>query len=95
MIKNNILDIGFQILCVVYKLNEENIKVNFRILTENVKCDNYYDISKILNRLYDRMMIDGNWIVTEDDKWCFCYEISENFKPFVEGLFNITEDFDD
>lgn len=82
----------FSILLYIYEQTEINKKnICFSNIAENNKYYSKNDVSLALDKLYDIRAIDINWAKI-DGKYASYYSVSDDFKPFTKGLYNVTKE---
>jgi len=89
--KEQVLSNDFLICIKIFESNKNNEKIWFSKLVEEMQGKlSVSTVSKSLDRLFDRGMIDGDWEKV-DGHWTRTLKITGEFSGFVEGLYNATE----
>jgi hypothetical protein len=89
--KQKVLSDDFHVLVYIYEQTEiyKNNVYFKKIIEETGMKQNV--VSKSIDRLYDKMMIDASWARREDGCWAYCFTVSDSFMGFTKGLYNATE----
>jgi len=91
--KELVLSNDFLVCTKIYEFNkikEEDIW--FSKLVKSMKGGpSQSTISKSIDRLFDRGMIDGDWKKV-DGRWTRTFKITGEFEGFVKGLYDVTEE---
>ena len=90
--KQRVLSNDFHVLVYIYEQTEiYKNNVYFKKIIEETGMEQNV-VSKSIDRLYDKMMIDADWARREDGCWAYCYTVSDSFMGFTKGLYNNMED---
>jgi len=85
------LSIDFKVVLEIYKYTEiykEQIYFSKLLKKTNLSRS---ELSKSIDKLYDKIMIDTQIETLKDGEKVVCFMISKNFLPFVKGLYNVIE----
>ncbi len=95
MVKNKQIFSNDLLVCLeIYHFNQKNEKIWFSKLVEMMhRSLTQSTISKSLDKLFDRGMIDGNW-ENVDGYWTRTLKVTDEFTGFIKGLYNTTKDLD-
>lgn len=92
--KGQVLSNDFLVCVRIYEYNEKGEKVWFSKLVKGMDRElTQSTISKCLDRLFDRGMIDGEWEKV-DGRWTRTLSVAGEFKGFVKSLYDVTREFD-
>ncbi len=84
----------FQVCLKIYEFNRKNEKIWFKKLVEEMDgVPTGPAISKSLDKLFDRGMIDGEW-ENVDGCWTRTLKVTGEFTGFIKGLYNIAGTLD-
>jgi len=90
--KEQVLSNDFLVCTKIYEFNKKEEDIWFSKLVKSMKgSPSQSTISKSLDRLFDRGMIDGDWKKV-DGRWTRTFKITGEFEGFVKGLYNVTEE---
>lgn len=93
--RDKVLSNDFLVCTKIYEFNSKDEKIWFSKLVKTLNGTmSQSTISKCIDRLFDRGMIDGTWEKVED-RWTRTFNITGEFKGFVQGLYDATEEFAD
>jgi DNA-binding PadR family transcriptional regulator len=93
--KGQILSDEFLICIRIYEFNQEGEDIWFSKLVKSMNgSPSQSTISKCIDRLFDRGMINGEWKKV-GSRWTRTFMITGEFKGFVKGLYEITEEFEE
>ena len=93
--KGQVLSNDFLICLKIFEANQKGEKIWFSKLVEMMRGKiSLSTVSKSLDRLFDRGMVDGDWEKV-DGRWTRTLKITGEFSGFVEGLYNATEGCED
>ncbi len=91
-IKKQRLSDDFEVLLYIYEQTEiNNTNIYFKKIVEQTGMKQNV-VSKSIDRLYDKMMIDAAWARKEDGCWAYCFRVSDSFMGFTKGLYNATQE---
>jgi len=95
--KEEILSNEFLVCIRIYEFNQKGEDIWFSKLVKSMNgSPSQSTISKCIDRLFDRGMINGEWKQVKEagDRWTRTFKITGEFEGFVEGLYKITEEFE-
>lgn len=93
--KGEVLSNDFLVCTKIYEFNERDESIWFSKLVKVMNgSPSQSTISKSIDRLFDRGMIDGDWEKV-DGRWTRTFKITGEFKGFVQGLYQVTEECDE
>jgi len=93
--KGQVLSNDFLVCIKIHEFNQKKEDIWFSKLVKSMNgTPSQSTISKSLDRLFDRGMIDGDWKKV-DGRWTRTFMISGEFKGFVQGLYDVTEECED
>jgi DNA-binding PadR family transcriptional regulator len=92
MVDWQILSNDLKICYLIYKYTEKEGKdIWFSKLVNDLQNDvSRTTISKILDKLFDLGIIDGEWKKTEDGKWTRVFKIAGEAKDFIKIVYEKT-----
>jgi len=90
-----VLSNDFLVCTKIYEFNKNKEDVWFSKLVKSMNgSPSQSTISKSIDKLFDRGMIDGNWKKV-DGRWTRTFKITGEFEGFVKGLYEVTEEFEE
>lgn len=90
--KGRVLSNDFLVCVRIYEYNEKGEKVWFSKLAKGMDGElTRSTVSKCLDRLFDRGMIDGGWEKV-DGRWTRTLSVTCDFRGFVKSLYDVTEE---
>lgn len=93
--KGEVLSKDFHVCLKIFEYNERKEKIWFSKLVKEMNGDpTQATISKCIDRLFDRGMIDAEWELV-DGRWTRTLKVTGEFEGFIRGLYNVTEDCED
>lgn len=93
--RDHVFSNDFQVCLKIYEFNQKGEKIWFSKLVKEMKGKpTQSTISKSLDKLFDRGMIDGDWEKV-DGSWTRTLKITGEFTGFVKGLYNVAKDLED
>lgn len=83
----------FLVCVAIHEHHIKNEKVWFGKLAEEMDgVLNRVAVSRALDRLSDRGMIEGRWDEIDRGRWAFTFNIDEDFEGFVESLYDVSSE---
>jgi len=93
--KEEVLSNDFQVCTKIYEFNKKGEDIWFSKLVKALNGSiSQSTISKSIDRLSDRGMIEGDWKKVDGSRWTRTFKITGEFEGFVKGLYDITEEFE-
>lgn len=93
--KEQIFSNDFQVCLKIYEFNQRNEKIWFNKLVKEMNgTPTQSTISKSLDKLFDRGMIDGEWEKV-NGCWTRTLKVTGEFTGFVKGLYNVVKELED
>ena len=93
--KEQVLSNDFLVCVKIYEFNIKEEEIWFSKLVKAMNgTPSQSTISKCIDRLFDRGMIDGDWKKV-GDRWTRTFRITGEFEGFVKGLYDVTEECED
>ncbi|MCL2607085.1 MAG: hypothetical protein FWD92_00800 [Methanomassiliicoccaceae archaeon] len=90
--KEQVLSNDFLVCTKIYEFGKSGEDVWFSKLVKSMNgSPSQSTISKSIDRLFDRGMIDGEWKKVEG-RWTRTFKITGEFEGFVQGLYEVTEE---
>lgn len=87
-----VLSNDFLVCTKIYEFNKNNEDIWFSKLVKSMNgSPSQSTISKSIDKLFDRGMIDGDWKKVEG-RWTRTFKITSEFEGFVKGLYEVTEE---
>ena len=87
-----VLSNDFLVCTKIYEFNKNNEDIWFSKLVKSMNgSPSQSTISKSIDKLFDRGMIDGDWKKVEGG-WTRTFKITSEFEGFVKGLYEVTEE---
>ena len=93
--KEQVFSNDFQVCLKIYEFNQKGEKIWFSKLVKEMNgTPTQSTISKSLDKLFDRGMIDGEW-ERVDGYWTRTLKVTGEFTGFVRGIYNVSKDLED
>jgi len=91
--KEQVLSNDFLVCTKIYEFTKKkNEDIWFSKLVKSMNgSPSQSTISKSIDKLFDRGMIDGDWKKV-DGRWTRTFRITGEFEGFVKGLYDVTEE---
>ena len=90
--KEQVLSNDFLVCTKIYEFNKKDEDIWFSKLVRSMKGGpSQSAISRSIDRLFDRGMIDGDWKKAEG-RWTRTFKITGGSEGFVKGLYDVTEE---
>ena len=87
-----VLSSDFLVCTKIYEFNKNGEDIWFSKLVKSMNGNpSQSTISKSVDKLFDRGMIDGDWKKV-DGRWIRTFKITGEFEGFVKGLYEVTEE---
>ena len=92
--KEQVLSNDFQVCTKIYEFNKNSEDIWYSKLVKVMNGSmSQSTISKSLDRLFDRGMIDGDWKKVDGNRWTRTFKITDEFEGFIKGLYEVTEEY--
>ncbi len=93
--KEHVFSNDLQVCLKIYEFNQKEEKIWFsKLVKEMHGTPTQSTISKSLDKLFDRGMIDGEW-ENVNGRWTRTLKVTGEFTGFIKGLYNVVRDLED
>jgi len=91
-----VLSNDFLVCTKIYEFNKNSEDIWFSKLVKAMNGSlSQSTISKSIDRLFDRGMMDGDWKKVDGNRWTRTFTITGEFEGFIKGLYAVTEEYEE